>query len=123
MAMALSVKRAIGMTRTVRDVMTTPVVTVRPDTPFKQVAATVRAVGTVPVTDGSGLVRGIVSERDLLARTARRGRPSGRLAGMRRRGGRTAAAASAAGPDGTVATCCYEAAVGAYARWVTSSAR
>jgi CBS-domain-containing membrane protein len=81
------------MTRTVRDVMTTPVVTVRPDTPFKQVVATVRAVGAVPVTDGSGLVRGIVCERDLLARAARRGRPGG----MRRRGGREAAAASAAG--------------------------
>jgi CBS domain-containing protein len=59
-------EEAIGMTNTVRDVMTTPVVTVRPDTPFKQVVARVRAVGTVPVTDDSGLVRGIVCERDLL---------------------------------------------------------
>jgi len=42
--------------------MTTPVVTVRQDTPFKQVVARVRAarVGAVPVTDDSGLVLGIV---------------------------------------------------------------
>ncbi|HEX5304306.1 MAG TPA: CBS domain-containing protein [Streptosporangiaceae bacterium] len=84
------------MTHTVRDVMTTPVVTVRPDTSFKQVAAMVRAVGTVPVTDDSGLVRGIVCERDLLAKTVYQGRPAGRLAAMRRRGEHKAAAASAA---------------------------
>lgn len=51
--MGLSVKGAIGMSKTVRDIMTTPVVTVRPDTPFKQVAATVRVVGAVPVRSGS----------------------------------------------------------------------
>ena len=85
------------MTHTVRDVMTTPVVTVQPDTPFKQVVARVRAVGTVPVTDDSGLVRGIVCEHDLLAKTVRQGRPAGRLAAMVRRGGRQAAATSAAG--------------------------
>ena len=55
------------MSSTVRDVMTTPVVTVQPDTPFKHVVARVRAVGAVPVTDDSGLVLGIVCERDLLA--------------------------------------------------------
>jgi CBS-domain-containing membrane protein len=55
------------MSSTVRDVMTTSVVTVQPDTPFKHVVARVRAVGAVPVTDDSGLVIGIVSERDLLA--------------------------------------------------------
>jgi CBS-domain-containing membrane protein len=45
---------AIGMSNTVKDVMTTPVVTVRPDTPFKQIVTTVRAVGAVQFTDDSG---------------------------------------------------------------------
>lgn len=58
------------MSNTVRDVMTTPVVTVRPDTPFKHLIARVRAVGAVPVTDDAGLVLGIVGERDLLAKSA-----------------------------------------------------
>jgi CBS domain-containing protein len=84
------------MTHTVRDVMTTPVVTVRPDTPFKQVVARVRAAGTVPVTDDSGLVRGIVCERDLLAKKVHLGRTTGLLAAMRRRGEHHATAASAA---------------------------
>jgi CBS-domain-containing membrane protein len=84
------------MTRTVRDVMTTPVVTVRPDAPFKQVVARVRAVGTVPVTDDSGLVRGIVCERDLLAEKVRLERTTGRLAAVRRRDERKAAASIAA---------------------------
>jgi hypothetical protein len=35
--------------------MTTPVATVRPDTPFKQVAVMVRAVGAVPVTTTDGM--------------------------------------------------------------------
>jgi CBS-domain-containing membrane protein len=79
--------------------MTTPVVTVRPDTPFKYVVARVRAVGAVPVTDDSGLVLGMVSERDLLATTGRLEGLPGRLAAARarRHGGRgTAAGATAA---------------------------
>jgi CBS-domain-containing membrane protein len=71
------------MGSTVRDVMTTPVVTVRPDTPFKQLVTTVRAVGAVPVTDDSGRVLGIVCEHDLLAE---RCSWSARLAGRSRRG-------------------------------------
>lgn len=60
------------MSSTVGDVMTTPVVTVRQNTPFKQVVARVRAarVDAVPVTDDSGLVLGMVREHDLLARKA-----------------------------------------------------
>jgi CBS-domain-containing membrane protein len=84
------------MSNTVRDIMTTPVVTVGPDTPFKQVAARVRAVGAVPVTDDSGLVRGIVCERDLLAEKARLERSPGRLAAVRRHGGRGKAPAASA---------------------------
>jgi len=70
------------MSSTVRDVMTTPVVTVRQDTPFKQVVARVRAarVGAVPVTDDSGLVLGIVCEHDLLAKKASPERSPSRLA-------------------------------------------
>jgi CBS-domain-containing membrane protein len=76
--------------------MTTPVVTVRPDTPFKQVAVMVRAVGAVPVTDDSGLVRGIVCERDLLAEKSRLERSPGRLIAVRRHGERGQAAAASA---------------------------
>ncbi len=85
------------MGTTVRDVMTTPVVTVRPDTPFKQVVMTVRTVGAVPVTDDSGLVLGIVSGHDLLAEKVIPDRPPGRLAAARRHGerGKTAAATAA----------------------------
>jgi CBS-domain-containing membrane protein len=84
------------MSSTVSDVMTTPVVTVRPDTPFKHVVARVRAVGAVPVTDDSGLVLGIVCERDLLAAKGRLERSHGRLAAARRRGPRGQAAATTA---------------------------
>ena len=77
--------------------MTTPVVTVRPDTPFKHVVARVRAVGAVPVTDDSGLVLGMVGERDLLATKGRLEGLPGRLAAARRHGGRgTAAGVTAA---------------------------
>jgi CBS domain-containing protein len=63
------------MSITIRHLMTTPVVTVRRDTPFKQIVARVRAarVGAVPVIDDSGLVIGTVSAGDLLAREARLG--------------------------------------------------
>jgi CBS domain-containing protein len=52
----------------VRDVMTTGVVTVRPDTPYREIAAMFREhrVSGFPVTDGDGKVIGVVSESDLL---------------------------------------------------------
>jgi CBS domain-containing protein len=86
------------MSTTVRDVMTTPVVTVRQDTPFKQVVARVRAarVGAVPVIDRSGLVLGIVCEHDLLAKKAGLERAPGRLARARHHGERGRAAADTA---------------------------
>jgi CBS-domain-containing membrane protein len=88
------------MNRTVRDVMTTPVVTVRWDTPFKQVVAAVRAarVNAVPVTDDSGLVLGVVCEHDLLAKKAGQGRsPSRRARAWRHRERGKGAAVTAAG--------------------------
>jgi CBS domain-containing protein len=71
-------------------------VTVQPDTPFKQVVARVCAVGAVPVTDDSGLVLGIVRERDLLAEKAFLERSPGRLAAARRHGRRGKATAATA---------------------------
>jgi CBS-domain-containing membrane protein len=83
---------------TVRDFMTTPVVTVRPDTPFKQVVTTVRAVGAIPVIDDCGRVLGIVCEHDLLAEKVILERSLGRPTAARHHGGRgKAAAATAAG--------------------------
>ncbi|MBI4259101.1 MAG: CBS domain-containing protein [Actinobacteria bacterium] len=51
-----------------RDVMTTPVVTVRPSTHLKEVAALLldRGISAVPVVDEDGELVGIVSEGDLV---------------------------------------------------------
>jgi len=58
----------------VRDVMTTGVVTVRPDTPYRDLAAMFREhrVSGFPVTADDGTVIGVVSESDLLALAAGR---------------------------------------------------
>ena len=52
----------------VKDLMTTPVVTVGPPTPFKEIVArlTEHRVSAVPVVNDAGLVLGVVSEADLL---------------------------------------------------------
>jgi CBS domain-containing protein len=52
----------------VKDLMTTPVVTVGPATPFKEIVVRLaeHRVSAVPVVDDSGLVLGVVSEADLL---------------------------------------------------------
>jgi CBS domain-containing protein len=52
----------------VKDLMTTPVVTVGPTTPFKEIVARLaeHRVSAVPVVDDSPLVLGVVSEADLL---------------------------------------------------------
>jgi CBS domain-containing protein len=52
----------------VKDVMTTPVVTVGPTTPFKEVVARLaqHRVNAVPVVDDDNRVLGVVSEADLL---------------------------------------------------------
>jgi len=56
----------------VRDMMTTDVCTVRPETPLKEVARLLveRRVSGVPVVDEGGRVLGVVSEGDFLAREA-----------------------------------------------------
>jgi CBS domain-containing protein len=57
---------------TVKDVMSTPVVAVRRDASFKEMAAKLRAyrVSAFPVIDDDGKVIGVVSEADLLAKEA-----------------------------------------------------
>jgi CBS domain-containing protein len=52
----------------VKDLMTTPVVTVQPTTPFKEIVARLaeHGVSAVPVVDDGRLVLGVVSEADLL---------------------------------------------------------
>ncbi len=53
-----------------RDIMTTTVITVGPDTRVLEIARTLLAnnIGAVPVVDGKGNVAGIVSETDFLHR-------------------------------------------------------
>ncbi|MFE3123284.1 CBS domain-containing protein [Streptomyces hydrogenans] len=55
---------------TVADVMTKKVVAVRPDTPFKEIAAAMERwkVSALPVLEGEGRVVGVVSEADLLVK-------------------------------------------------------
>lgn len=62
----------------VQDVMTAEVVSVRPETPLKEVARLLleRRISGVPVTDEAGRVLGVVSEGDLLIKE--RGVPAGR---------------------------------------------
>jgi CBS domain-containing protein len=57
---------------TVKDVMSTPVVAVRRDASFKEMAAKLRGyrVSAFPVIDEDGKVIGVVSEADLLAKEA-----------------------------------------------------
>jgi CBS-domain-containing membrane protein len=52
----------------VKDLMTTPVVTIGPETPFKEIVARLadHRVSALPVVDDDGLVLGVVSEADLL---------------------------------------------------------
>ncbi len=51
-----------------RDVMTTDVVTVQPETPIRQIAALLleKRISAVPVVDATGAVVGMVSEGDLI---------------------------------------------------------
>jgi CBS domain-containing protein len=53
---------------TVRSVMTTPVIAVTPETPFKEIVSTLAEyrISAVPVIDGAGRVTGVVSEADLI---------------------------------------------------------
>jgi CBS domain-containing protein len=60
------------MSVTVRDVMTTRVVSVRKDASFKEMAAMLRStkISAFPVIDDAGIVIGVVSEADLLVKEA-----------------------------------------------------
>ncbi len=64
-------------TVTVQEVMTRDVVSVREDTPFKEIARTMHEHGVsgVPVLDDEGRLQGIVSEADLLLFEEERGEP------------------------------------------------
>jgi CBS domain-containing protein len=57
--------------RGVQDVMTKDVISVKGDTPYKQIAEILveRNISGVPVVDSDGHVLGVVSEADLLAKT------------------------------------------------------
>lgn len=102
------------MAWTVRDVMTTDVVTVDPDTNFKDCVNLLRlhGISALPVVNRDGLLLGIVSEFDLLTKEAERGaKPSIDGIGRRKRrlaAGRTAAyvmtsPAIATHPDASIA--------------------
>jgi CBS domain-containing protein len=74
------------MGATVRDVMTTSVITVRGDTPFKELAAVLASsrVSGFPVIDQAGKVIGVVSETDMLIKEADQAGHPGSFAGLRR---------------------------------------
>lgn len=57
---------------TVSEVMTRDVVTVRPDTPFKEITSllSTHGISAVPVADARGAPMGLVSEADLLRKQA-----------------------------------------------------
>src|SRR6516225_1679511 len=67
------------MKSTVRDVMTTRVIWVRKDAPFREMAVALREhrVSAFPVLDEDGKVLGVVSEADLLAKEALDSEPEG----------------------------------------------
>lgn len=75
---------------TVRDVMTQPVITVRPGTPLKEVAQLLidHRISGLPVVDDDGTVVGVVSEADFLVKEqgadAIRHRPLARIFGESR---------------------------------------
>ena len=78
------------MESTVKDVMTTRVVSVRKDASFRTMAAALREhrVSAFPVLDDDGKVIGVVSEADLLAKEALDSEPEGMpgmIAGLLRR--------------------------------------
>jgi CBS domain-containing protein len=74
------------MGATVRDVMTTSVVTVLGDAPFKELAAVLASsrVSGFPVIDQAGTVIGVVSETDMLIKEADQAGHPASFAGLRR---------------------------------------
>jgi CBS domain-containing protein len=88
----------------VRDVMTTGVVTVRPDTPYQVLAAMFREhrVSGFPVTADDGTVIGVVSVSDLLALAAGRHHRGHRADGQDTAGDLMTHPAVTVSPDDTV---------------------
>ncbi len=86
------------MSATVRDLMTSPVVTVTPATGFKQLSRLLQDNGfsAVPVVDLEGRMIGIVSEGDLLLKLERYRGPAAPVRSWRQRGERLKAAGSLA---------------------------
>ncbi|WP_213456968.1 CBS domain-containing protein, partial [Rhizomonospora bruguierae] len=83
----------------VRDVMTTDVIAVRGDTPYREIVDLLaeHRISAVPVIDDFDRVRGVVSESDLLAKVELTGRPERKVfAGRRGRALRANAAACVA---------------------------
>ena len=82
----------------VRDVMTTGVVAVRADTPYREMTAMFRKhrVSGFPVLDDDGKVTGVVSETDLLAVAA--ADPDPAHIPRREAGGRTTSSSRSARP-------------------------
>jgi CBS domain-containing protein len=76
----------IAMNATIKDIMSTRVVTVRGDTPFKEMAAMLgrTRVSAFPVTDEAGKIIGIVSEGDMLIKEADQAGHPGLFTGLRR---------------------------------------
>jgi CBS domain-containing protein len=80
-------KAAIAMVMSVRDVMTRSVISVRPETPLKEVARLLieNGISGMPVVDEHGRVLGVVSEADFLVKeqgvAAVRRRPFARIFG------------------------------------------
>src|SRR5579863_3285761 len=75
------------MSSTVKDVMSTHVVAVRPTAGYKELAVTLREqrVSAFPVIDEAGKVLGVVSESDLLVKEALEGTVPGTLPGLTQR--------------------------------------
>lgn len=73
--MATPEKRHI---KTARDIMTSPAITVTPDTPVQELARVLRenTISGVPVVDGAGRVLGTITEMDMIARNAPLKQPS-----------------------------------------------
>ncbi len=74
------------MSATIRDVMSTSVITVRGDTSFKEMTAMLGSsrVSGFPVVDRAGKVIGVVSETDMLIKEADRDSHPELFAGLRR---------------------------------------
>ena len=56
----------------IRDIMTSPVITVAPETPVQEVARLMRSqqISGVPVVDANGVLQGVITELHLIERNA-----------------------------------------------------